>query len=115
MPVDEHKLYSTSDAMVWAEEWCKVAREIVAANDGRQLIDRGWMISWFANAIETAKMIESKRVSEDLVRVRALIARALSELGVPGPDYPAPVANAVEILKGAMGIESREHSGQSGG
>lgn len=28
------------------------------------------------------------------------IDRALSELGVPGPDYPAPVANAVRILRG---------------
>lgn len=27
---------------------------------------------------------------------------ALDELGIPGPDYPAPVANAVEILSRAI-------------
>jgi hypothetical protein len=27
---------------------------------------------------------------------------ALNELGVPGPDYPAPVANAVEHIKAAL-------------
>lgn len=31
--------------------------------------------------------------------LRCQIRRALLELGVPQPDYPAPVANAVAILK----------------
>jgi hypothetical protein len=39
------------DARDWAVAWCKIAREIEAANDGRTVIDEGWMISWFANAI----------------------------------------------------------------
>jgi len=33
---------------------------------------------------------------------KAMIA-ALNELGVPGPDYPAPVANAVELLTVGLG------------
>jgi len=45
------KLHSTMDAQVWAQEWCRIAREIVASNDERELIDEGWMIGWFANAI----------------------------------------------------------------
>ena len=45
------KLHSTTDARVWAEEWCRIAREIEASNDGREIIDEGWMIGWFANAI----------------------------------------------------------------
>jgi len=50
------RLHSTTDAQVWAEEWCKVAREIAdAAEPGRQVIDEGWMIGWFANAIEIGR------------------------------------------------------------
>lgn len=32
------------------------------------------------------------------------IERALAELGMPGEDYPAPVANAVKILHKALGL-----------
>lgn len=49
------KLYGTTDAMVWAEEWCKIAREIEAADDGREVIDEGWMVGWFANAFAAAE------------------------------------------------------------
>ena len=31
------------------------------------------------------------------------IGKALSELGIPNEGYPAPVANAVEILQQALG------------
>lgn len=48
------RLYATTDAQVWAREWCAVACQIEAADDGRTVIDEGWMISWFANAIQTA-------------------------------------------------------------
>lgn len=34
--------------------------------------------------------------AEGSVAVKKSIRRALNELGVPGPGYPAPVANAVE-------------------
>lgn len=42
------RLYATDDAAVWAEEFCKVARE-----RGHDL-DEGWVIGWFANAMQTA-------------------------------------------------------------
>lgn len=36
---------------------------------------------------------------KDLLRVTdGMIRMALDELGVPQPDYPAPVSNAIEIL-----------------
>lgn len=35
------------------------------------------------------------------------VKRALDELGVPGPDYPAPVANAVEILRESLRASAR--------
>lgn len=47
------RLYETTDAQVWAREWCAVARELEAR--GESVIDEGWMIGWFANAIENAK------------------------------------------------------------
>jgi hypothetical protein len=55
MPLDPVKklLYSTTDAEVWAIEWCKIARKIEA--EGGNLIDEGWMIGWFANAMCTAE------------------------------------------------------------
>ena len=52
-------LHSTDDAMVWAVEWCKVARRL--SGEGRSLIDEGWMVGWFANAMETAKRIDRER------------------------------------------------------
>ena len=43
--MDTQRLYATTDAAVWAEEFAKV----------RPDVDQGLMIGWFANAIETAK------------------------------------------------------------
>jgi hypothetical protein len=40
-----------TDAQKWAQEWCRIAKEIEEAEDGRAVIDEGWMIGWFANAI----------------------------------------------------------------
>jgi hypothetical protein len=48
-------LLNTTDARVWAQEWCRIAREIEAADDERRVIDEGWMIGWFANAIEVGR------------------------------------------------------------
>lgn len=45
--VDSSRLMSTTDAAVWAAEFAKVHPEM----------DEGFMIGWFASAIETAKMI----------------------------------------------------------
>lgn len=46
--VDTGRLYASTDAMVWAEEFQKVV-------DSGVTIDEGLMVGWFANAIETAK------------------------------------------------------------
>jgi diacylglycerol kinase family enzyme len=46
-------LHATTDARAWAQEWCRIAREISARGD--DLIDEGWMIGWFANAIEMGR------------------------------------------------------------
>lgn len=59
------KLYATDDAMVWAEEWCKIAREIEASDDDRKVIDEGWMVSWFANAMQIAVDHHERRKEGD--------------------------------------------------
>ena len=46
-------IYMGTDAAKWAAEWVKRANQLVASNG--HLIDEGWMISWFANAIEAGR------------------------------------------------------------
>lgn len=48
------RLYSTTDAQVWAEEFMKVVKS-------GAVVDEGLMIGWFANAIETAKELTHAR------------------------------------------------------
>lgn len=47
------RLIDSTDARLWASEWCRVALGLVA--DGKAIIDEGWMLSWFANALETGR------------------------------------------------------------
>jgi hypothetical protein len=68
MPADEvtQRLYATTDAQVWAQEWCRIAREIQVS--GGEVIDEGWMIGWFANAMGTAQNhLRRQTVSADQV------------------------------------------------
>jgi len=44
---------------------------------------------------------EIKRREEKILRLERAIRKALDELGVPQPGYPAPVANAHAILTAA--------------
>lgn len=41
------------DATAWAKEWCRIARKIEEESEetGGKVIDEGWMIGWFSNAI----------------------------------------------------------------
>jgi len=57
-------------------------------------------------------MLEEHRYTKNLERLeserdayRKAIEDALNELGVPGPGYPAPVANAVGILRNALEVK----------
>lgn len=69
-------ILDTDDAAVWAREWCRIARDIIAANDGRDVTDEGWMIGWFANAIETGRRFHPAQVAADKAAVAAAIAAA---------------------------------------
>ena len=48
-------LLSTTDAQVWAREWCRIARRLVKDHGAGGIIDQEWMTGWFANAIETGR------------------------------------------------------------
>lgn len=50
----------------------------------------------------------------DRPSLRDAIHAALNELGVPQPGYPAPVANAVEILRAALSSEAGSDAPPSG-
>jgi hypothetical protein len=45
---------------------------------------------------------EVGRLRQQLEGAVGDLRAALNELGVPGPDYPAPVANAVDHIKAAL-------------
>lgn len=45
----EFYAYVRDDAVKWAAEFCKTARDLGVVG-----LDEGWVIGWFANAIETS-------------------------------------------------------------
>ena len=51
----EYTLLGTTDAMVWAQEFCRIfdGRMITAATHPNEDVDVGTMLGWFANALET--------------------------------------------------------------
>jgi hypothetical protein len=50
--VKEHELLQTNDAAVWARAFMRV----VLAKDTPSVIDEGFMIGWFANAMEAQRL-----------------------------------------------------------
>jgi hypothetical protein len=52
---------NTTDAQVWAEEFCRIFDGYVITYDGYvsdggdDIVDEGTMIGWFANAIEVGR------------------------------------------------------------
>jgi hypothetical protein len=55
-------LLDTTDAMVWAEEFCRIfagatimPNERLAEFEMTPIVDEGTMVGWFANAIETGR------------------------------------------------------------
>jgi hypothetical protein len=47
--------YMGTDGRKWAEEFCKIAK------DHGHRIDEGWVIGWFANAIEAGREAGRRR------------------------------------------------------
>lgn len=74
-----NELSATTDAQMWAKEWCRIANEIEAADDGRQVIDEGWMIGWFANAIEVGRDAGRKASTADVLEMARSLEGASEE------------------------------------
>ena len=55
--VDVKKLHATDDAMVWAEEFVALFKSGV-------VVDEGLMVGWFANSIETARILQAADYTE---------------------------------------------------
>ena len=63
-PPATHTLLGTSDAMVWAEEFCRIFRgwmigprqvaDLSTLPTPLGVVDEGTMVGWFANAMQTA-------------------------------------------------------------
>jgi hypothetical protein len=51
--MEDVDLLSTTDAMVWAEEFVRILREHPETANPH---DVGFMLGWFANAIETGRV-----------------------------------------------------------
>ncbi len=54
------RLYATTDAQVWARDFCETAKKL-----GHDL-DEAWMVGWFANAIENAKDHQGRKSLKNL-------------------------------------------------
>jgi hypothetical protein len=66
-------VHSTTDARVWADEFCRIAETKGLS------IDNGWMLSWFANAIMTGHDHAERKHGKEV-----------KELGtIPTPPTPA--------------------------
>jgi hypothetical protein len=66
------KLTETTDAMVWATEFCRIFKGFVIfpveANVGGNTVDEGTMVGWFANAMQTALDLDGPQVVTAHVR-----------------------------------------------
>jgi hypothetical protein len=59
------ELLATTDAQFWARKWCEIALDLRDA--GQEIIDEGWMIGWFANAMCVAADAERRKIAETIV------------------------------------------------
>ena len=62
----QHTLMGTDDAMVWAEEFCRIFNgKMIAADEFNHTepgpVDPGTMVSWFANAMQVAVTLNRTR------------------------------------------------------
>jgi hypothetical protein len=59
----QHTLLGTDDAMVWAEEFCRIFDGKTVSSEETPLttVDPGLMVGWFANAMQTAVAAEDRR------------------------------------------------------
>lgn len=100
--------YSDGICDRYARVAAEVVREHVETQRKRsnELAALGWKSESATRTKEWEQRYEQQ--AEQVSRLRTALTAALNELGVPGPGYPAPVANAVEILRAALADSPRE-------
>lgn len=75
--LDVHALYNTTNAMTWAEEFCRL----------NPTMEPGTMVGWFANAMQTAESLYRRRTATHInvqqgYNVSAAAIKALNEAGI---------------------------------
>ncbi|MEO0975982.1 MAG: hypothetical protein AAFY24_01935 [Pseudomonadota bacterium] len=81
-------LLSTTDAAVWAREFCATAESL-----GHKDIDESWMIGWFANAMAAQEMAMQRQTEPADFRVP--MPRV-----APAPPPEAPEPGGVHFIAG---------------
>lgn len=90
------KLHGTTDAMVWAQEFVKTLREHPDTADPR---DEGFMVGWFANAMQTASRESVTLSAEDLCGlVFEAAGAATGPLLRDNPGYVFPADEVSELV-----------------
>lgn len=78
--IDDGVLRSTNDAKVWAEAFLAVIKKnhpsFAASSQFNEILDEGWLIGWFANAMAAQEFKDQKKKM-------AKIAKGLRRLAYP--------------------------------
>lgn len=95
--VTDHTLMSTTNAMVWAEEFCRIFDSYVIVNapgfqspldDGPSEVDPGTMVGWFANAMAVAEREAAQKYCPHGMVDRGELADGLTMCGRCGKLNP---------------------------
>lgn len=78
--------------------------ELVVAEQDRLIKDLSEALKKTMSLLETTVACYEKS-HEEAKRYKTALLHVRSELGIPQPDYPAPVASAVDIIETALGIK----------
>jgi hypothetical protein len=66
--MSDNTLLNTDDAMLWAEEFCRIFKGWTITDvpqDAHGIVDQGGMVTWFAGAMQTAvNMYERRKLHE---------------------------------------------------
>ena len=91
------RLHGTDDAMVWAKEWVATAAVMLARTNGNTLtlLDEGWMVGWFANAMGVAESFSRKRLftEDELHTLVTLVENLWDERAVPESELLIKLKN----------------------
>lgn len=95
---DARGLLATTDATVWAEEFCRIFNRHMVTDTvtrpptkyERPLVDPGTMVAWFANAIEVGRAVGRKETCPHAPEDMFAIADDLSSCRKCGEIFVEP-------------------------